>query len=194
MAHNFARLSLAGAFASLALTVAPLTAQAHFVPAPCDFITGGGFVFKDNGEMVTFAAHGGCKKGKFWGNFNVIDHENQFHLHAVEITGYLIDPDFPDGRDICGWASINDADNLVQFRIRMNDKGEPGTDDSFGIVIDNQQTAGERFYKVGTRLLNDGDGGGGNIQLHKANNSTYISPELADLREFDMCGDLDRPD
>jgi len=193
MAHKFAKLSLAGAFISAALVAAPITAQAHFVPAPCDFITGGGFVFKDNGNMVNFGAHGGCKNGQFWGNFNVIDHENNFHMQAEQITGYLYDPDHPEGRDICGWARINSQEQLVMFRIRMNDNGEPGKNDSFGIVLDNWY-APERFYKVSVRKLGGGDGGGGNIQLHKANPSTTPPAGFFDLTETQMCGDLDRPD
>jgi hypothetical protein len=195
MAHKIPALTLAASLVSLAFaTGVPMTAQAHFVPAPCDFITAGGFVFKDNGNMVNFGAHGGCKNGEFWGNFNVIDHENNFQMKAEQITGYLFDPEFPDGRDICGWARINNADNLVQFRIRLNDKGEPGKKDSFGIVIDNQHTAGERFYKVSVRLLANGDGGGGNVQLHKSNPSNTLQPGFFSLREYEMCGDLDRPD
>src|SRR5258706_8260976 len=102
-------LVIASAFAAGPLGLAaPITASAHFVPAPCDFITGGGYVFKDNGEMANFGAHGGCKNGQFWGNVNYIDHENQFHLNATRITGYLYDPESPNSRDICGWARIND--------------------------------------------------------------------------------------
>jgi hypothetical protein len=193
MAHKFAKLSLAGAFASLALTAVPLAAQAHFVPAPCDFITAGGFVFKDNGSMVNFGAHGGCKNGKFWGNFNVVDHENNFHMKAEQITGYLYDPEHPEGRDICGWARINSQEQLVMFRIRLNDNGEPGTNDEFGIVLDNWY-APERFYKVSVRQLADGEGGGGNVQLHKGNPSNTIDPGFFSLKEWEMCGDLDRPD
>ena len=194
MALRLTAISLAASLATIAFTTIPVTAQAHWVPAPCDFITGGGFVFKDNGNMVNFGAHGGCKNGEFWGNFNVIDHENNFQMKAERITGYLYDPEFPDGRDICGWARINTADNLVMFRIRLNDKGEPGKKDSFGIVIDNQQTAGERFYKVSVRLLANGEGGGGNIQLHKSNPSNTLAPGFFSLKEWEMCGDLDRPD
>ena len=194
MAHKLS-LSVAGSLAALAFTIgAPMSAQAHWVPAPCDFVTGGGFVWKDNGNMVNFGAHGGCKNGKFWGNFNVIDHENNFQMKAEKITGYLYDPEFPEGRDICGWARINNADNLVMFRMRLNDNGEPGKKDEFGIIIDNWHTAGERFYKVSVRKLNAGDGGGGNIVVHKGNPSNTLSEGLFSLREFEMCGDLDRPD
>ena len=188
MAHKLTALSIAASLASIAFTTVPVTAQAHWVPAPCDFITGGGFVFKDNGNMVNFGAHGGCKNGEFWGNFNVIDHENNFQMKAEQITGYLYDPAHPEGRDICGWARINSQEQLVMFRMRLNDNGEPGTNDSFGIVLDNWY-APERFYKVSVRKL-----AGGNIQLHKANPSTTPPAGFFDMTETQMCGDLDRPD
>lgn len=66
----FSLLALAAMF-GIALTLAvPLVAEAHMVPAPCDFVTAGGFVFKDDGDMANFGAHGGCKNGAFWGNVN----------------------------------------------------------------------------------------------------------------------------
>src|SRR5438128_423694 len=127
-------LAAAGALAAIALGVAaPTTASAHMVPAPCDFVTGGGFVFKDNMQMANFGAHGGCKNGDWWGNVNYVDHENQFHMNATRITGYLWDPALPNARDICGFARINDQPQEVMFRVRLVDNGEPGSSDMFGI-------------------------------------------------------------
>src|SRR5205814_8092719 len=100
MAHKSTALSLAASLASIAFaTAVPITAQAHWVPAPCDFITGGGFVFKDNGNMVNFGAHGGCKNGEFWGNFNVSDDENNSQMKAKKINGSLVDHARADCRD-----------------------------------------------------------------------------------------------
>ena len=64
------------------------TVDAHFVPAPCDFITGGGWVIGDSGAKVNFGAHGGCKHGAFWGHVNVLDHTTSppGHLKSTEIT------------------------------------------------------------------------------------------------------------
>src|SRR5207249_254620 len=78
------------------------SAYAHFVPAPCDFSTGGGFVFTDSGARANFGAHGGCKHGAFWGHVNFLDHgfNPPGHLRSTEITGYLMDPAFPNARDI----------------------------------------------------------------------------------------------
>src|SRR5712691_5089598 len=104
MAHRWIPgVSLAGALVALAMGLAvPTAVSAHWVQAPCDFITAGGFVFKDDGQMANFGAHGGCKNGQFWGSVNFVDHELNYHLSSTEITGYLYDPAFPTTRDICG--------------------------------------------------------------------------------------------
>src|SRR5213593_4491160 len=147
----------------LALTSGPATA--HFVPPACDFITGGGFIFKDDGARANFGAHGGCKKNgpnaPFWGHVNYVDHGGftgyvPYHVDSTEITGYLIDPAFPNARDICGWARTN-AGETVRFRVRMEDNGEPGINDRFGIRLSNG-------YLVTARKLANGGPGGGNIQ------------------------------
>jgi hypothetical protein len=193
MAH---RLTLAAAAACIAAAAAlgtPQPAQAHWVPAPCDFVTASGYVFKDNFQMANFGVHGGCKNGEFWGHVNYVDHENQFHLNSTRITGYLYDPAMPNARDICGFGRINDQEQEVMFRVRVADNGEPGRNDLFGIMMDNWYTAGPRFYRVGARKLASGEGGGGNVQLHKANPSNTAGPGFFELREWQMCGDMPTP-
>jgi hypothetical protein len=172
----------------------PTTAHAHMVKAPCDFVTSGGFVFKDNGVMANFAADGGCKNGDFWGKVNFVDHETGYHLNSTRITGYLWDPKVPNARDICGWARVNDSSYEEQFRVRVIDNGEPGRDDQFGIIVDNTHSSGDRFYLVSTRSLGGNKNGGGNVQLHKSNPSTTAGPGFFDLQEWQMCGDLNTPD
>jgi hypothetical protein len=193
MAHKFLSILALAASLGLAIPLAlPIAAEAHMVPAPCDFVTAGGFVFKDDGDMANFGAHGGCKNGKFWGNVNYVDHTNQFDLNASRISGYLWDPADPNGRDICGFARINDQKQEVMFRVHLVDNGEPGTHDLFGIRIDNWY-APERFYTVTSRELADGNGGGGNVQLHKSNPSTTAGTGFFQLEEWQMCGDLTTP-
>src|SRR2546422_2148786 len=84
---------VAGAVPSLTADVA----NAWEVPSPCDFITGGGFVFTDFFAMANFGAHGGCKKNgpnaPFWGHVNYVDHGGvnctvPYHVDSTEITGY----------------------------------------------------------------------------------------------------------
>ena len=191
---SISMFSVAATFVATALGIAvPAPATAHWVQAPCDFITSGGYVFKDNGAMANFGAHGGCKNGQFWGHVNFVDHEQNLHVSSIEITGYLYDPASPNSRDICGWARTND-EITVRFRVRLTDNGEPGVNDQFGIVLDTQnQIPGDRFYLVSTRKLANGGPGGGNVQLHKSNPSTTASPEMLALTESQMCGDLNTP-
>lgn len=179
-----------GAAALFAITTAPVRAGFFFMPTPCDFITGGGFVFTDWGARANFGAHGGCKHGGFWGHVNYVDHGgfngvSPYHVSSTEITGYLMsdNPAFPTAREICGFARTNAGESL-RFRVRMEDNGEPGRFDRFGIVLENG-------YLVTTRYLADGGPGGGNIQLHKPNNST-TGPNPPPS-EFAMCGGLPSP-
>jgi hypothetical protein len=185
--------ALAGLVALAAGIAAPTTASAHFVKAPCDFITAGGFVFKNDGGMGNFGAHGGCKNDAFWGHVNYVDHNQNWHITSTQITGYLYDPAYPNKRDICGWAQTNDG-ITVQFRVTLTDNGEPGRNDEFGIVVDTKnQIPGDRFYIVTSRKLANGQGGGGNVQLHKGNNSNTATDAMRSLQEWQMCGDLNSP-
>ena len=183
--------------AASALKTVPVSA--HFVPRPCDFITSGGFVFKDNGERANFGAHGGCKNGDWWGHVNYVDHDpvpyagtkSPYHVDSTQITGYLFDPAFPNARDVCGFARTN-AGETVRFRVRLVDNGEGSNascKDEFGIRLSNG-------YLVTTRPLADGGPGGGNVQLHKPNPSN--TPPCADpsdpaCSESVVCGGLEHP-
>jgi hypothetical protein len=179
--------------AALALTRSQVSAQS--VPDPCDFITGGGFIFRpDDGARANFGAHGGCKNGEFWGHVNYVDHggfggATPFHVDSVEITGYLMDENVPNSRDICGFARTNTGETHVRFRVRMVDNGE-GTNatakDRFGIRV-----ATTPEYLVPTQPLGDGDPGGGDVKLHKHNTSNFLNGNPS---EIDMCGGLENPD
>jgi hypothetical protein len=179
------------AVAIFAITTIPVRAGFFFKPTPCDFITGGGFIFTDLPARANFGAHGGCKHESFWGHVNYVDHGGfngvrPYHVNSTEITGYLTSdkPEHPNAREICGFARTNADENLIRFRVRMEDNGEPGRDDRFGIVLDNG-------YWVTTRDLGGDGSGGGNIQLHKPNNST-TGPNPPPS-EAEMCGGLPSP-
>ena len=185
--------AVAASFGLLAASIAVSTpVRAHWVQAPCDFVTGGGFIHKDNGQMVNYGIHGGCKNNEFWGHVNFVDHEDQFHLNSTRITGYLFDPAMPNARDICGFARINDQEQEVMFRVRVVDNGEPGRSgpDMTGIYVDNWYASGDtpRFYRIPTRGIS-----GGNIQLHRSNRSNTADPGFFSLQEWQMCGDMDTP-
>jgi hypothetical protein len=154
------------------------------VPAPCDFATSGGFVVTDTSAMANFGAHGGCKKGAFWGHLNYVDHDNDYHVDSVKITGYLTPVQGSNIRDICGVAETNADEPPVLFRLRIVDEGEPGSDDLFGIRLSNG-------YHVAPRSLGAGFHGGGNVELHGSNPST-VGPNPSP-NELTMCGGLAAP-
>jgi hypothetical protein len=175
---------------AVALVAAERTLIAH--PAPCDFLTGGGFIMttaSGTHEVTkgTFAIGGGCKNGEpTWGHLEYHDHANDLNAHWLTITAYLaegdglgdtgVDPKTkqPTGtRLVCGTARTNLYGD-VYFMVRAHDHGEPGTEDQFDIRL---KQNGVIVYTTedepgAPHELNDGNGGGGNIQLHKPNPST----------------------
>jgi hypothetical protein len=134
--------------------------------------------------MANFGAHGGCKKGKFWGHVNYVDHASGYHVDSTAITGYLTPTPGSNIRDICGIADTNVDEPPVLFRLRLIDEGEPGSSDNFGIRLSNG-------YHVPPKLLGAGFHGGGNVELHGANPSTTAPNPIPD--ELTMCGGLDAP-
>jgi hypothetical protein len=167
------------------LAAALLAASASAFAWPCDFLTGGGFIFH-NGNKANFGIGGGCKHGApTWGHLEYIDHGIGLNVHWTSITAYY-EVDSADGpknqptgaRRICGTARTNlfgDVDFVVQAR----DAGEPGTSDQFdirlrklgAIVYDTTQQCFP--HSLGSSApCAPGTNGGGNIQLHKPNPST----------------------
>jgi len=171
---------LALGIATLALTLASGAANAWM----CDFLTGGGFIIVDSAK-ANFGVGGGCKDGMHtWGHLEYIDHGTGLNVHWTSITAYLEESsDTYDGhpigsRFICGTARTNLYGD-VNFAVRAKDAGEPGVNDEFDIQLTQGNPPG--FPPVYTtnlnfflppHKLNDGNGGGGNIQLHKPNPST----------------------
>ncbi len=154
------------------------------VPVPCDFVTSGGFVLTTSDAMANFGAHGGCKKGAFWGHVNFIDHGIRLHVDSTQITGYLTPEPLSNIRDICGQARTNTPDpQPVRFRVRLIDNADP-TKDEFGIRLSNG-------YVVPTSPLGGGGPGGGTVQLHEPNPST-TGPTMPPS-ELAMCGGLLAP-
>ncbi len=173
------------------------TVYAHQVPIPCDFTTGGGFVITDKtltdgGNHANFGLVAGCKHDGFFGHVNFVDHDTTgmfagLHVSSDQITAY-VDPSPPSRyRDICGIADTNLFGN-VYFRVRTLDVAEPGSGpngpDRFGIELTgiSPPYTGAHAVVVSTRFLR-----GGNMQLHKPNNST-TGPSLTDAQITDACG------
>jgi len=185
--------TLAGAVFALVIAVALVAPERTLIahPAPCDFLTGGGFIMTTGGNTHAvakgnFAIGGGCKDGSpTWGHLEYHDHGNDLNAHWLTITAYLAEGDGlgdtsfdpktkqPTGtRLVCGTARTNLYGD-VDFMVRAHDHGEPGTEDEFDIrLVQNGVVVYATEREGHTHLLNDGNGGGGNIQLHKPNPST----------------------
>jgi len=177
---------LPAAVAVIVLVLDPAPAMAWAVP--CDFMTGGGYIIY-KGAHANFGVGGGCKHGSpTWGHLEYMDHGNGLNVHWTSITGYLFADDLgpdpktgqPRGtRVICGTARTNLYGD-VNFIVRARDAGEPGTNDQFDIALKNPVThvivydtldECPTFHYLGSSCA-PGNGGGGNIQLHKPNPST----------------------
>ena len=158
---------------------------------PCDFLTGGGWIVF-NGNKANFGVGGGCKHGSpTWGHLEYIDHGTGLNVHWTSITEYQFLDDGSNGTDpktgqpigtrkICGTARTNQFGD-VNFAVRARDAGEPGVNDQFDIRLTDStgtivwySTANEcTWHYLGSYApCAPGDGGGGNIQLHKPNPST----------------------
>src|SRR6266851_2506904 len=159
----------------------------------CDFTTGGGFVITDNMNHANFGLVAGCKHGGFFGHVNFVDHDTTgmfagLHVSSDQITAY-VDP-FPPSkyRDICGTADTNLFGN-VYFRVRTLDVAEPGSGpngpDRFGIELTgiSPPYTGVHAVVVSTRFLR-----GGNMQLHKPNNSTTGPTNMTEDQITTACG------
>jgi hypothetical protein len=189
--RNFIGAIFAGAIAVAFVFSTERTVTAW--PAPCDFLTGGGFIITTgsgthDAAKANFGIGGGCKHGTpTWGHLEYHDHGNGLNAHWTAITAYLAEGDGtgdtvtdpktkqPLGtRVICGTARTNLYGD-VDFMVIAKDAGEPGTSDEFDIRL---VRAGAVVYSTEMEpgfphQLNEGSGGGGNIQLHKPNPSTW---------------------
>ena len=170
-----------------AAALAFLLASGSAMAWPCDFMTGGGFIFHE-GAKANFGVAGGCKFGTpTWGHLEYIDHGNGLNVHWTSITGYFEwgtstgSNGQPIGtRLICGTANTN-LYGPVYFAVRASDNGEPGTMDQFDIRLRQAPAAPPvydtnkecEYHYLGSKApCAPGSGGGGNIQLHKPNPST----------------------
>src|SRR6266852_4983988 len=166
------------------LTFRSTPAIAHVVPSPCDFTTGGGFVFTDKtitdgGNHANFGLVGGCKNGGFFGHVNFVDHDTTGMFAGLHVSSDTIDAYFEPAagsnvRDICGTADTNNPMfPTVKFRARTEDNADPNPGgrgvDKFGLKLTatSGPLTGQSGVVVTTRLL-----AGGDIELHKHNPST----------------------
>ena len=190
---GFALVAITFLIAFVATTAFFLATPAHvmaWATPPCDFLTGGGWIVF-NGAKANFAVGGGCKNGSpTWGHLEYIDHGIGLNAHGTSVTGYFFldqgtgtypKTGQPLGtRGICGTARTNLYGD-VNYAVRAEDSGEPGTNDQFDIRLTNPLTGAILYDTISQCMFHylgsyapcaPGDGGGGNIQLHKPNPST----------------------
>jgi len=177
-----------------ALTFRAVPVDAHIVPSPCDFTTGGGFVITDSGNHANFGLVGGCKNGGFYGHVNFVDHDTSGFFAGLHVSSTSIDAYFEpfagsNVRDICGTANTN-LFGTVKFRARTEDNQDPNPGgsgvDKFGLKLTGVSPpyTGESAVVVSTRLL-----AGGDIELHKPNPSNTGPSTPPD--EITACGSDD---
>src|SRR3989442_2090133 len=108
-----AALSVVGGLVAAALLMLKtIPADAHQVPKPCDFTTGGGFVITektltDGGNHANFGLVAGCKNGGVFCQLKFSDHETTrnfsgLHGHRDDMNAQV--RTFPTAmdREICG--------------------------------------------------------------------------------------------
>ncbi len=144
---------------------------------------------------------GGCKNGGFYGHVNYVDHNIGLHVSSDSILGYFNPcpgcPTGPSGasnaRDICGVADT-DLYGTVFFRARTIDaeqQDNPPPKDKYGIklcpypigcsglgafggspyIAPTRCLASDRDTDNGSTCSSVNHPGGGDVELHKGNNS-----------------------
>lgn len=119
----------------------------RFCPQDKDFVTGGGWL---GHPRKNFAVAGGIKNGDFWGHLLYIDHGTGMKVKGTDVTAYMVTG--ATSRHIEGTCEINGRPGGT-YQIDVDDRGEPGTSDTFTLALNGMPVAGG--------ILD-----GGNIQLH----------------------------
>jgi hypothetical protein len=121
-----------------------------------DFVTGGGWITgTPSGAKGNFGVAGGIKQGAFWGHLVFIDHgPNGPRFKGTGVTAYKVLS--ATTRRIEGTAEMNGQGGFT-YQVDVTDNGEPGTNDTFAIVVSGP---GYSYSAAGTL-------GGGNIKLHE---------------------------
>jgi hypothetical protein len=172
---------LAPGIAALALALASGSVSAQTCSPSGDFVTGGGFIIPNllTPAHANFGVGGGCKNGLLWGHLEYIDHGADVKVHGTSITGYQFVSDGTDSKGrrtgtrlICGTARTNLPPYDVRFVVQAKDAGEPGDMDEFDITLTTTPPYSTVTMPFVPHKLNNGEGGGGNIQLHTLNPST----------------------
>ena len=129
-------------------------AKAWVIPAstPGCKVTYGGRITAANGDKATFG--GNAKADGLKGNANYQDHgpAADLHIQSADIDAVVCSADGTSAM-IFGTATV-DGSGSFDFRIDVEDPGEPGSSDTYRIRVSNGYDSGEQVLE------------GGNIQIH----------------------------
>jgi hypothetical protein len=122
-----------------------------------DFPTYGGHITADNGDMASFGGNAHVDAARqSTGQEQYTDHgpANPMDVHSTSVLAVVCVTSGGFGQaDIYGEATV-DGSGSHKFRISVEDHGEPGTSDTYWIVLSNG-------YDSGRHVLD-----GGNVQVH----------------------------
>lgn len=120
-------------------------------------VTDGGWIYARNGDQATFGSIAVADPDPR-GAQEYQDHgpAQPMNLHSTKILAITCTSDLIHAT-IWGEATIDGSPGVPPwiFRIDLSDRGEPGTDDDYGIIVSNGYASGQQTLK------------GGNIQIHK---------------------------
>src|SRR5918996_1440081 len=121
-------------------------------------ITEGGWIVANNGDRASF---GGNAKVSADGSSVQGQQQYQDHgpaqprtVHSIELLATICSEDLTTAT-IFGTATIDGAGVFI-FRIDVTDQSEPGTDDTYGIMLSDGYASGQKQLQ------------GGNVQIHKS--------------------------
>jgi hypothetical protein len=115
-----------------------------------DFATGGGWILgTPSGSRASFGVAGGMNAAGTWGHLEFVDQGSGSKVHGTGVTSYVVVNS--TSRHIDGTCDIDGQPST--YSLDLTDNGEPGTSDTFNLVLSNG------YQAAGTLS-------GGNVQLH----------------------------
>ena len=123
-----------------------------------EFPTGGGHIVANNGDRASFGGNAHVSStGDPSGQQEYRDHGpvQPLNVHSISVLA-VVCVRFPDGHaeaTIFGEATI-DGSGRYAYRIDVEDRGEPGTNDTYWITLSNGYDSGRQALE------------GGNITIH----------------------------
>jgi hypothetical protein len=120
-------------------------------------ITQGGWIVANNGDRASFGGNAkvSADGSSVQGQQQYQDHgpAQPLNVHSIELTATTCSDDLTSA-SIFGTATI-DGSGMHVFRIDVMDMGTPGTNDTYGIMLDTGYASGQKQLQ------------GGNVQIHK---------------------------